>query len=92
MKGNYYLMCVAHGKEKLENPYNVNLYPMDLKDKKRSINWMKKGGGQYDDFRVCKRISKTDFECIDTKEIFTIKHRGAYTEEAFQNFLNQASN
>lgn len=89
MLGKYYLMCVGHNGQKLERPYNIGLSPMDLKDKKRSISWMKIGSGEKDDYRVAKRISKTEFQCVDTSEVFVITERGAFTVEAFERFLNE---
>lgn len=75
MLGKYYLMCVGHNGKKLDRPYNIGLRAMELKDKNRSVAWMKVGIGEKDDYRVCKRISKTEFQCVDTKDIFCNKRK-----------------
>lgn len=89
MLGQYYLMCVGCNDNFFDNPFTIGLSPMELKDKARKIQWMKIGDGARYDYRVCKRISKTQFQCIDTDQIFEQKERGAFTVEAFERFLNE---
>lgn len=90
MLNQYYLLLVGSKGKKLEHAGLLGLQPKELKDKQRSISWMKIGQGEHDDYRFAKRIGKTTFECVDTKEIFEITERIIYTVEAWERFLKEA--
>jgi len=89
MLGSYYLLCVGRSGTKFEKPYLIGLDPQELKRKERSIAWMKIGQGEHVDYRFGKRLSKTTFECVDTKQIFEVNDRGGYKQEAYDRFLNE---
>lgn len=84
-----YLLYVGTKGKRFEVAGLIGLQSKDIKQKNRTIDWMKIGQGEHDDYRFAKRISKTEFECVDTKEVFEIKERGNYTVEAWDRFINE---
>ena len=82
----YYMMSVN------DNDNGNTLYlgvKETIKDAKSSIQWMRQGGFE-DDYRVVKRISKLEFQDVETKEIFKIDENDpkGYTKKAWSELIN----
>lgn len=90
MLNNYFLLYVGTRGKRFDVAGLISLHPKELHTKQRTFQWMKIGQGEHDDYRFGKRIGKTTFECVDTKEIFEIQERGNFTVEAWEKFLKQA--
>lgn len=83
MSRGYYLLC----NPKEGKPYLVGLYSRLLVNKAREINWMITGELEPEDFRYVQRVSMYEYKCRDTNEIFEIRDKGSYTQEAWEKFL-----
>ena len=87
---NYYMLSASSKEHKEKTPSIFITKYEDVKSVKSCIQHMKNGGFE-DDYRVVKRVSKTGFICVDTKQVFQINpfDKLAYTVKAWEEFLQR---
>ena len=81
--GKYYLIGLEG------TPWPIGLHGHRKVDQAwRAYHWQNEGQGAPKKQAVCTRIGRTQFENVDTGEVYETTERGIFTQAAWNEFLN----